>query len=371
MTSAFGTFFLPGPTEVRSEVLNAMLRPMISHRGREFEQLYDRVQAGLRPVFSTSRPVYLGSCSATGFMEAGIRCAQPGAVLALVNGAFSERFAQIASACGRKVERYTVPWGEVHDSGRLAELLSVGRYALVTVAHSETSTGALNDIHAISDVAHAHGAVCLVDSVSGAGGTEIRFDDWGLDYVLTGSQKALALPPGLAFAVASEAFISRAMGSTSEDRGVYFDLGEFETNAGKRQTPSTPALSLLYALDVQSDALLAEGMEARWTRHAAMAERAARWVSETRDRLGIEIAVLAPPGHRSPTVTTITLPDNLPSAALARAVAERGVTIGTGYGRMKESSVRIGHMGDHTLGTLENCLKVCGEVLARLSGSSR
>lgn len=365
-TPAFGTFFLPGPTEVRAEVLQAMTRPMISHRGAEFEQLFGRVQVGLQAVFSTSRPVFIGTCSATGFMEAGVRCAPPGRVLALVNGAFSERFSRIAAACGRAVDSYTVPDGEVHDPDEVGKRLSAGDHSTVAVVHSETSTGALNDVRAISDVAHRHGAVCLIDSVTGAGGTEIRFDEWGMDYVLTGSQKALALPPGLAFAVASEQFMGHVAGSGTDDRGVYFDLGEFEAYARKHQVPNTPALPLFYALDTQLTAILAEGIEARWARHTAMAERTARWVTEVRDGSGIRVSVLPAEGHRSPTVTTVMLPDTLTSNAVVRAVAERGFTIGSGYGRLKGSSIRIGHMGDHTLDTLENCLAACSAALGAM-----
>ncbi|MGI8508944.1 MAG: pyridoxal-phosphate-dependent aminotransferase family protein [Gemmatimonadaceae bacterium] len=363
---AFGTFFLPGPTEVRAEVLQAMTRPMISHRGSEFERLFDRVQVGLQAVFSTSRPVFIGTCSATGFMEAGVRCAPPGRVLALVNGAFSERFARIAAACGRAVDSFIVADGEVHDPAEVGKRLGAAHYSTVAVVHSETSTGALNDVRAISDVAHRNGAVCLIDSVTGAGGTEIRFDEWAMDYVLTGSQKALALPPGLAFGAASEQFMRQAAGSGTEDRGVYFDLGEFEAYARKHQVPNTPALSLFYALDTQLTAILAEGIEARWARHTAMAERTARWVTEMRDGSGIDLSVLAAEGHRSPTVTTVMLPNSLASNAVVRAVAERGFTIGAGYGKLKESTVRVGHMGDHTLETLENCLAACSDALGAL-----
>ncbi|MGI9090248.1 MAG: pyridoxal-phosphate-dependent aminotransferase family protein [Gemmatimonadaceae bacterium] len=367
-TPPFGTFFLPGPTEVRAEVLQAMSQPMISHRRPEFERLFEHVQVGLRAVFSTSRPVFIGTCSATGFMEAGVRCAPDGAVLALVNGAFSERFAHIAEACGRSVDRYAVPWGAVHDPEEVAERLVAGDYSTVTVVHSETSTGALNDIRAISNIAHIYGSTCLIDSVSGAGGTEIRFDDWNLDYVLTGSQKAIALPPGLAFAVASEEFMRSATESDARagGRGAYFDLVDFEDFARKRQVPTTPALSLFYALAAQTDAIMAEGIEARWMRHSAMAERTQGWVTEVRDTCGIDIRVLAVDGHRSPTVTTITLPEGMRSGRVVQAVTERGFTIGSGSGELKASTIRIGHMGDHTLDTLENCLVACSAALRAL-----
>src|SRR6476660_9491176 len=230
----FGTFFLPGPTEVREEIMAAMNRPMLPHRGPQFEDLFCRLQERLRPVFMTDRPVYISSSSATGMMEAAIRCAPPGRVLCLVNGAFSERFAHIASMCGRDVDRYDVAWGQVHAIPQLDERLSMRKYSAITVVHSETSTGALNDVRAVSDCAHRHGIVCLIDSVSGLGGAELRFDEWKLDYVLTGSQKALALPPGLSFAVASAAFVDQA--ANTPGRGVYFDVVELDAYARRNQT---------------------------------------------------------------------------------------------------------------------------------------
>ncbi|HUR91284.1 MAG TPA: aminotransferase class V-fold PLP-dependent enzyme, partial [Gemmatimonadaceae bacterium] len=259
MSYSFGKFFLPGPTDVRPDVLAAMTQPMIAHRGPEFESLFARIQAGLRAVFRTQRPVYVSSSSATGMMEAAIRCAPEGRILALVNGGFSERFAKIAAMCGREYDRYEVPAGGAHDPAVLAGMLSAKRYAAITVVHSETSTGVLNDVRAISHVAHQHGALCLIDSVSGLGGAPLEFDDWECDYVLTGSQKALALPPGLAFAAASADFVANA--KKSSGRGVYFDIGEFDEFAARNQTPNTPAVSLLFAADAQLKSIVAEGME--------------------------------------------------------------------------------------------------------------
>src|SRR5579862_4038408 len=145
----FGTFFVPGPTEVRPEILQAMTQPMVSHRGSAFRALFKRVQAGLREVFATERPVFIATCSATGLMEAAMRNAPPGRVLALVNGAFSGRFAHIAESCGRTADRYEVPWGQVHDPSEVARRVEAGHHAVVAVVHSETSTGALNDVRAI------------------------------------------------------------------------------------------------------------------------------------------------------------------------------------------------------------------------------
>jgi aspartate aminotransferase-like enzyme len=361
INKTFGTFFLPGPTEVRQEVLAAMTQPMIAHRGSAFEQLFERLQRGLRPLLLTERPVYISSSSATGMMEAAIRCAPAGRVLCLVNGAFSERFAHIASMCARDVDRYEVAWGQIHTIPQLDERLSMRRYSAITVVHSETSTGALNDVRAISDCAHRHGAVCLVDSVSGFAGAELRFDEWKLDYVLTGSQKALALPPGLSFAVASPSFVDQANATSA--RGVYFDLVELDAYARRNQTPSTPALPLFYALELQLKSIAAEGIEARWARHKAMAARTQEWLTKTTDETGKRIVNIAPLGFQSPTVSTIKLPTDVSGDAFTAAVGKKGIVVGSGYGKLKSSTFRIGHMGDHTLETLERCLSACSSVL--------
>jgi len=358
---AFGTFFLPGPTEVRQEILAGMMQPMIAHRGSAFEQLFERLQRGLRPLFMTERPVYVNSSSATGMMESAIRCAPVGRMLCLVNGAFSERFAHIASMCARDVDRYEVAWGQIHTIPQLDERLSMRKYAAITVVHSETSTGALNDVRAISDCAHRHGAVCLVDSVSGFAGAELRFDEWKLDYVLTGSQKGLALPPGLSFAVASPSFVDQANAASA--RGVYFDLVELDAYARRNQTPSTPALSLFYALELQLKSIAAEGIEARWTRHKAMAARTQEWLGKIADETGKRVANIAPLGSQSPTVSTIKLPTDITGEVFTAAVAKKGIVVGSGYGKLKSSTFRIGHMGDHTLETLERCLSACSSVL--------
>jgi aspartate aminotransferase-like enzyme len=352
-----GTFFFPGPTEVRTPVLEAMTQPMIPHRGAAFEALFLRLQDALRTIFATTRPVYVSSSSATGLMEAGVRCAPVGRILSVVNGAFSARFAAIAQACGRETDVLEVGWGGTVDLDQLADRLRGTRYAALTIVHSETSTGARQDVRTATRLARERGAVCLVDSVTGIGGAELQFDEWELDYALTGSQKALALPPGLAIAAASESFIAGARATPG--RGLYFDLVEFDAYALKGQTPNTPAIPLFFAADVQLDAIVREGMPARWARHAAMAARTYEWVDALRARHGDAFRVLAREGHRSPTVTSITLPESLPSSTLLKAVRERGFTIGSGYGKNKDTTVRIGHMGDHTLEGLERCLTAC------------
>lgn len=359
-----GTFFFPGPTEVRAEVLSAMTRPLIAHRGPAFESLYATIQSALKPIFGTTRPVYVSSSSATGLMESALRCAPEGRVLALVNGAFSARFAAIARACGRESDVIEVPYGAVVTLDMVEDALKKQRYAAVTVAHSETSTGALQDVRGITALARAHGAVCLVDSVTGIGGAELAFDDWELDFALTGSQKALAMPPGLAFAAATPAFIEAARATAR--RGLYFDLVEFDAYGAKNQTPNTPAISLFFAAEAQLPAIVAEGMPARWARHRTMADQTAAWVDTLAERHGDAFGILAQQGHRTPTVTSVTIPGSFTASTLVRAVAERGFTIGNGYGKNRETTFRIGHMGDHVPSRLAECLDVVGTSIAEL-----
>lgn len=362
----FGNFFLPGPTEVRPEVLAAMLQPMIAHRGVAFEALFERIQLGLAYALGTRRVPYVSSSSATGLMEAAIRNAPEGRVLSLVNGAFSARFADIARSCGRDVAVLEVPWGTVVEPDAARKRLVADRFAALTVVHSETSTGALTDVEAIAAIGREAGVASLVDSVSGAGGVRLEPDSWALDFVLTGSQKAFALPPGLSFGVADPAFARGA--AASPGRGRYFDLVEFERYAARHQTPNTPALSLLYALDVQLAAIRREGIEARWERHDAMAARTHAWVAEASNEIGAGLEVLAAPGNRSPTVTTVVLPPSIPGEDLVRGVEERGFVIGDGYGKLRGTTVRIGHMGDHTVETLDGCLAACTDALRALVG---
>lgn len=358
----FGRFFLPGPTEVLPDVLQAMTRPMIGHRGKDIEGLLASVQPGLQAIFRTQRPVYIATSSATGLMEAAVRNGARKRVLSLVNGAFSERFYKISVACGLETDKLESALGHGFSADQLAAALKGKDYDAVTVVHSETATGALNPIEQLAKAAHAAGdVVLLVDSVSGMAGARVETDAWGLDYVLTGAQKAFAIPPGLAFCAASENVLERA--KQKKDRGVYFDLIEFDKYIRKNQTPNTPAVSLIFALQVQIEHILAEGIEARWARHQSMAERTWRWVDEIREQ-GIAISVLSPEGYRSPTVTCIRMPEGRSGSAVTSTLKSKGFVIASGYGAEKDLMIRIGHMGEHTIEELDVLLDALGSVLA-------
>lgn len=356
----FGRFFLPGPTEVRREILEAMLGPMMGHRTPEMEALMERIQPGLRHAFRAERPVYVAPSSGTGMMEMAVRSVGQRRALCLVNGAFSERFAKIAEQSGLEVERLEVEWGEAHRPEMVEEAMAGDEFDTVTVCHSETSTGVLNPIREIAEVAHAHGAMVCVDTVSSLAGAPVETDAWELDFVATGSQKAFALPPGLAFGVARPAALERA--AANPRRGLYFDVLEYERNLEKSQTPNTPAVSLMYAAAAQMTSILEEGIENRWARHDRMAQRTYAWVEAMR-KDGVALDVLAPAGYRSPTVTCVTVPDGVRGSDVCGALRARGYVVAPGYGKARDAMIRIGHMGDHTVEELDALLDVLADVL--------
>jgi len=352
---AFGRFFLPGPTDVHPEVLAAMQRPMIGHRSSAMEQLLVGIEAPLARLFRTARPVLVGTTSATGFMELAVRNGVRQRALSLVNGSFSERFATLVRTCGKECIRLDVPLGCAVEPDMLREALRRTPVDAVTVVHSETSTGVLQDLEALAGVVREFDDVLLLaDAVTSLAGSPVEPDRWGLDFALTGSQKALALPPGLALGVASPRMLERA--KTLPARGLYFDLVSAQEAHAKHQPTNTPALSLLFALEAQLGRIeRAGGVEARWRRHEEMRRAVEDWA----ERRGI--AYLPPDGRRSWTVSCLKLPEGKSAKQIVSALKQAGWTIGSGYGALKESTIRIGHMGDHTVGALE-------ELLALLSG---
>lgn len=354
----FGKFFLPGPTDVHPEVMAAMQRAMIPHRSAAMESLLQAMAPRLQSVCRTKRPVLIGTCSATGFMEMAVRNGVRRRVLAIVNGSFSERFGVIAATAGKEVVRLDVPLGSAVEPDMVRDALRRTPVDAVSIVHSETSTGVLQDLEGIARaVREFDDVLLLVDAVTSLAGSPVEHDAWGLDFTLTGSQKALALPPGLAVGVASERMLERA--KTLDHRGVYFDLVTFEQATVKYQPTNTPALSFMYALDVQLGRIEREGgIEARWQRHDAMRRRVEEWAA------GKGLAYLPKEGRRSWTTSCIKMPAGKPSKDVVSAVKKEGWTIGSGYGALKDTTFRIGHMGDHTVATVEALLPVIDRALA-------
>jgi len=335
-----GRFFNPGPVEVDSDVMQAMLRPMIGHRGAEAHALVGRLQPGLQALFGTARPVMLATGSATTMMEAAVRCGVRDQALCIVSGIFGERFADIAERCDKAVVRLNVPRGGVLEPELLERMLDGPPFDAVTMVHSETSTGALAPVaELIAKLRKRDDVITIVDAVTSVGGMPVETDAWGADFVFTGSQKALGIPPGLSFAAASTRFMERA--ATIDSRGFYLDVVDLLRAAQESRFPQTPALSVVYALELQLGRIAAEGLPARFARHRQMREMVERWVAG-HGKCGI----FAPPGRRSETVTALTLPPHIRATALAHTLATAGWTVAVGIEQELDRLIRIGHMGD-------------------------
>lgn len=348
--------FIPGPTDVHPDVLAAQAQTMIGHRGKGFEALFARIQRKLRQVFSTTHRVYVSTSSGTGLQEAAMRNCVAHKVLCCVNGAFSERWYQVAVANGKPAVRLDAPWGNAILPEMVESALSAGGFDAVAVVHNETSTGVASPVEKIAALLHERSpeVMILVDAVSSLGGVPIEFDAWGLDVLLTSSQKCLALPPGLAFAAVSDRALDKARGLP--DRGLYFDFVDLEKYLVKNQTPSTPAISLLWALDAGLDRILAEGLAARHARHAHMAAQAQKWATDRFD-------LFAQAGYRSQTVTCVANTRRMDVAALNARLAAKEMQISGGYGRLKETTFRIAHMGEITPAELGDLLAAIDEFL--------
>jgi len=292
-------------------------------------------------------------------MEAAVRGASRQRMLALVSGAFGERFARIAETCGREVTRVTVPPGDVVTVEQLAIALEHGSYDAVTAVHVETSTGVVQDVEAFARITRARpDTMLIVDAVASVGGMPVLMDAWGVDVVVSASQKALAVPPGLAFAACSERAIERCV--TLPGRGMYLDLARYDEFWRKGETLGTPALSVLFALDAQLEAIEAEGLERRFMRHLAMRSAVTKWVAAAHDR-HVPVSFLAASEHRASTVSCLRYAGDCPD--LLERLRLRGYVIGSGYGVLAGETIRIGHMGDHTVEETEALLGAMDEAM--------
>jgi predicted phosphoserine aminotransferase len=315
---------------------------MIGHRMPECADLIGQIKPKLAQVFYTDQTLLITASSGTGLWEAAVRNCVNKKVLTCVNGAFAERFSDVAEMNGKAIEVLNVPWGQPILPEQVVERLATGEFDAVTLVHNETSTGVTSPIQEIAQAIRAlpggDEIMILVDSVSGLAGARIEMDAWDLDMVLASSQKAFALPPGLAFCAVSDRAMAKAR--TVPARGYYFDFISLAKSMAKNQTPATPAVSLLYALDRQLDDILAEGMDDRFARHLAMRDRTLAWARQR----GFEIFAAA--GYESPTVTCISNNLAIDISALNKFLRTRGMIISNGYGDLKGKTFRIAHMGD-------------------------
>lgn len=330
--------FIPGPTEVRTENLFALAKPQVGHRSKEFQDLYARVLPKLKKVIGTDGRTFLFTCSSTGVWEAAIRNCVPQRVLCCMQGAFSDRWLTVAEANGKQADALRVEWGKAITAEAVDEALSKAAYDAITVVHNETSTGVMNRLDEIAAVVRKYpDTLFLVDSVSAMAGAPTRADDLGIDVCLAGLQKAFALPAGLAVCSVSQRAMARA--ETVKDRGYYFDFLEMAKYDDRGMTPSTPAIPQIHALDAQLDDILEEGIEARFRRHETLAAIVQEWA---RDRF----ALLAEAGFESPTVTCVKNTRKISVGDLNAELGKQWAAISNGYGKLKEETFRIAHMGD-------------------------
>jgi len=274
--------FIPGPVEVHPDVLAAGSTPMIGHRTPEYRELHGRVVGKLDEVLAATRShTLMFTCSATGLMEAGVRNLIRERALFLVAGAFAERWHKIAESCGKQADAVTVEWGQAVTPAMVTEAMQNGSYDTVALVHNETSTGVMHDLAGIARAVRDAGGddVCfMVDAVTSMTAVPTPVDSLDIDLCFAGSQKALAMPPGLTVATVSPRALARA--DSVPGRGFYFDLVQAVKSAEKRETPSTPAISLIYSLDASLDLMLTEGMQARYTRHRELARLTRGWAKE-------------------------------------------------------------------------------------------
>ena len=352
------TLFIPGPTDVAPSVLQAQAQPLIGHRSGAFSDLFERIQIRLKQVLQTDHRVYVTASSGSGLQEAAVRNCVGSRLLLCSCGAFGDRWYQVAQANGVPVDLLPGAWGQPILADQVAEAMRANTYDALAVVHNETSTGVESPIEAITRRAKEINpqVIVLVDAVSSAAGVDLPVDAWGVDVLLTSSQKCFGLPPGLAFAAVSDAALERAQ--SVEHRGWYFDFLELEKYlVERRSTPATPAITLLYALDAQLDRILAEGLPTRFARHIAMAERVRQWAHER----GFE--PFAAEGYRSKTVTTATKTPDLDFEGLTGFLKSRNMVIANGYGKIKAQTFRIGHMGEITLQDVNLLLETIDEFL--------
>lgn len=350
--------FIPGPIAVSEKTLRAMAQPMIGHRSTDFVALYQSIQPDLQALFYTKDPVYLSTSSAWGVMEGAVRNVVRKKVLNCMNGAFSDKWNDVAQRCGFAAGALKFEWGQPVDPEAVRRELATGAYDAITLIHNETSCGCMSDLPALMAVVREFpDVISIVDTVSSFSGLAIKKDELGIDVLITGSQKALAMPPGLALFSVSKRALERA--ATMPGRGYYFDFLEFQANHEKGMTPSTPSIAHIYALKSKLEDIMAEGVENRYARHARLNKM-------VRDHMAAKGFKLFPKeGFGSVTLNCFANTLNIDIAALNKTLkSKHHLVIDGGYGKLKGKTFRISNMGDETDATIAEMLKAFDAAFA-------
>ena len=350
--------FIPGPIEVREDILNKMAMPMIGHRSKDASNLQRDISNNLKKLFFTKNEILLSTSSGSGLMEAAVRCCTKERAAVFSIGSFGDRWHEMAVLNGINSDLFKSELGSITTPDMVDEVLSTGKYDLITITHNETSTGVMNPIDEISRVIKKYPEVIFcVDTVSSAGGVKVETDKLGIDICITSSQKALGLPPGLSICTISERAVEKAR--TIKNRGYYLDLVQLYDTIKKKdyQYPSTPNLSLMFALNYQLYLIMEEGLDNRFNRHLTMAEYVRKWAKEN-------FALFPDEKYASVTLTTVKNTLNISVKKLNEELGKRGFAISNGYGDLKEKTFRIAHMGDLTLEDIKELLLNIDDILS-------
>lgn len=342
--------FIPGPIAVSEKTYKAMTTPIIGHRSKDFQNLVASIEPRLQQLLYTKDPIYLSTSSSWGVMEGSVRNLTKKAVLNCGNGAFSDKWFDVSKRCGKEAGFLSFEWGKPVCPEALEKELSTNKYDVVTIVHNETSTGTMSNIEDIAAVLRKFPEVIsVIDTVSSFTAVPIKKDELGIDVVVTGCQKALAIPPGLAFLSPSKRALERA--ATVEGRGYYFDFLEFESNAEKNMTPSTPVISLIYALQSKLDDIFAEGMDKRFARHVENNNIVRQWA------YGHGFELLPEEKYGSISLNCFKNTREVDLAALISELKKRfKMVFDGGYGKLKGKTFRISNMGDETPETMRELL---------------
>ena len=350
---------IPGPVDVSPEAYRAMSTPVMGHRSPDFVELYNSCQPKLQELFETQDPVFLSTSSAWGVMEGAVRNLCSKKVLCCMCGAFSDKWLDVSKRCGKEAEGLEAEWGSHINPDLLDEKLSSGDFDLVTLVHNETSCGMMNPLEDIMKVLSKYpDVISVIDTVSSFSVVSIPKDDWGIDVILTGSQKALSLPPGLALFSVSQRALSRA--ESLQDRGYYFDFLEFLKNHEKGMTPSTPAIPQIHGLKYTLESIFQEGVSNRQSRHAKLNEMVHEWVI----RNGFEL--LPSKSFASKSLTCVKNNLGIDVAGFVKALREeKKLAIDGGYGKIKGKTFRISNMGNESEKSITYLLSCMEELLPR------
>lgn len=352
--------FIPGPIAVSDKTYKAMITPIVGHRSKDFTDIIDYVEPKMKELFFTKDPVFFSTSSSWGVMEGAIRNVVKKGVLNCGNGSFSDKWFDVSKRCGKNAEALKFEWGTPVDPEALEKALSTNKFDAVTIIHNETSTGTMSDIKALSEVLKKFpDVVSIVDTVSSFSALPIKKDELGIDVMITGSQKALALPPGLSFCSVSDKAMKRA--ETVEGRGYYFDFLEFKKFYDKSMTPSTPTICLINALKSKIDEIFAEGLENRYARHAQNNKIVREWGYAH----GFELFPEEKYGSVSLNCFKNTLEIDLP-ALLAELKSRFHMVFDGGYGKLKGKTFRISNMGDETPATMRELLGNIDTILSEM-----